>query len=316
MFYSSSPSILLDRAEMLSSVRNFFRERNVLEVDCPSLVRFPAIDTNIEVMDVSVSDSERGYLHTSPEYAMKRLLTAGLKDIYQIAHVFRKGEIGARHSPEFTMIEWYRLGMTYDALIEETCAIICLFIGRFQARRLSYRDAFIQHVGIDPFTISRKELLARVDNSEIDHALKLENEDNDTLLQLLLTHYIEPKLGMDELTVLYEFPASQAALAKTYMKNGHAVAERYEIYFQSIELCNGYHELSNSQELRSRFQAENDRRSGIGKEPYPLDEPFLEALDRLPDCCGVSVGFDRLMMLRHKKRSIQEILPFAWLNLH
>lgn len=304
-------AILRDRALMLEQVRLFFKARRVLEVDCCALVRCAPLDANIDVMEATVSDQEKGFLHTSPEYAMKRLLSFGLGDIYYLGHVFRKGEIGSLHNPEFTMIEWYRTSIGYDQMIEETCQLIMQFSGVFPIHRLSYRDAFQKYAGIDPFV--------EHDFPAVIHRLKIEapqnsaSWDKETWLHFLMSQAIEPNLGRGELTVLCEYPPSQAALAKIIEKDGLKVAERFEIYFAGVELSNGYHELTDPKEQRRRFNEENQHRTITGKPPYALDEKFLSALELgLPDACGVSVGFDRLMLIRHKVNALRNILPFAW----
>lgn len=311
MEYYSNPSILIDRANCFARVRDYFAKKNVLEVDCPSLVRCPPIDNNIDVMEVFYSESEMGYLHTSPEYAMKRLISYGMKDIYHIGHVFRKGDLGSKHSPEFTMIEWYRIGVDYRSFILETCDLIHLFLGELPISFLSYREAFRKFAGIDPFTATKERCIQEIQKRKIDASFSLEEEELDTLLHLLLSHTIEDHLGQEELTVLFEFPSSQASLARTFTKEGAKVAERFEIYFQGVELANGFHELADGEELRKRFENENVRRVDSGKKPYPIDEKFLDSLKNLPDSCGVSVGFDRLMMLKHQKTSIHEVIPLS-----
>lgn len=314
MEFAKKAAILRDRATMLEKVRAYFKERRVLEVDCGSLVRCPPLDANVEVMQTSVSDQQVGYLHTSPEYAMKRLLAYGLGDIYFLGHVFRKGEIGKLHNPEFTMIEWYRTSIDYSAIIEETCQLIQLFIGSFPITYLSYREAFQKHVGIDPFTDSDFAAVARKLGIEVPS--ESNQWDRDTWLHLFMGYAIEPNLGRGELTVLTEYPPSQAALARIIEKDSLQVAERFEIYLAGIELCNGYHELTDAREQRRRFEAENQNRSHQGKELYALDEKFLNALELgLPDACGVSVGFDRLMVIRHHVKALSDILPFAWDDL-
>jgi len=215
---------------------------------------------------------------------MKKLLAAGSGDIYYLGHVFRKGEHGRCHNPEFTMIEWYRIGMSYDAFIEETCALIMRILEQeLPIKRVTYREAFQTYAGFDPF---------------VDPIPGDPSWDRDTRLDLILCEKIEPHF--EDLTVLYEYPASQAALART----DGLVAERFEIYYKSVELANGYHELTDSQEQRRRFEIENLTR----KIPYPLDDSLLAALDQLPDCCGVSVGFDRLMLLRRNSGYLSEVL--------
>lgn len=284
---------------MLARARAFFAERNVLEIDCGALVRCPPNDSNIDVIGV---DQDNGFLHTSPEYALKRLLSSGLGDCYFLGHVFRKGELGHLHNPEFTMVEWYRLGLSFADMIQETCDFLSLFFGPKPIRILSYRKAFQQYVGIDYKTVSLAHLQELTQNSW----------ERDTCLYYLITHQIEPRLGRGELTVLTDFPPHEAALACVVEKEGELVAERYEVYHEGVELTNGYHELSDAAELRRRFAEKNQARQAGGKEPYALDENFLRSLHTLPDCCGVALGFDRAMMLRHKLQSIKSVIPFAW----
>ncbi len=287
--------VLKDRAQMLAKARAFFATRNVLEVDTGALVKCPPNDKNIDVIAV---DQDNGYLHSSPEYAMKRLLAEGIGDCYYLGHVFRKGELGHLHNPEFTMVEWYRLGVTFSDMIQETCEFLFLFFGPQPIRLLSYREAFEQYVGINYSTISLSEL----------HQLTHSDWPRDTCIHYLLSHQIEPHLGQNNLTVIIDYPPHEAALACVTEKNGELVAERYEIYHQGVELTNGYHELSDAEELRRRFDRINLSRA----EPYALDEKFLTALKHLPECCGVALGFDRALMLRHKLKSIKQVIPFAW----
>lgn len=311
----SKISILKDRAALLGKARAFFAERGVLEVDCPAISHASPIDLHIDVMTVSVNQSETGYLHTSPEYGMKRLLALGMGDIYQISHVYRAGEFGPLHNPEFTMAEWYRLGITFSELIEETLEFICLFLGDLPTSYLRYRDALIHYAGIDYIDASCSELLACAEK----HALGLPNDaktwDKDTLLQLLVSFLVEPHLGKDRLDVLYDFPSTQAALARTKELDEEKVAMRFEVYYKGIELCNGYHELTDPIEQRNRLEQSVQARIAAGKDPLKIDEHFLRALEKgIPDCCGVAVGFDRLMLLRHNKDNLQDVLPFTWEN--
>ncbi len=303
---------LQGRAEFLSKVRTFFAKRFVLEVDVCALVRCPSLDANIESIEAFVSDSASGYLHTSPEFAMKRLLSEGISDIYYLGHVFRKNDLGRLHNPEFTMIEWYRLGMPFGAFIEEACELIRLFLGPLPMRLLSYRDAFLIYAKADPFDPNFNGPKAA---RAIGISLSSDSVEwgHDDWLHLLMSHAVEPRLGKDELTVITDYPPSQAALSCIAEKNGFPVAERFEIYHKGIELSNGYHELTDANEQRRRFILENTARESAGKKPYPLDEGFLSALQKgLPDCCGVSVGFDRLLLLHFGLNSIHEVLPFSW----
>ncbi len=312
MSLESTPSqkILRSRADALAAAREFFRERGVMEVDCGALVHFPPIDAHIDVMSVSVSPSEMGYLHTSPEYVMKKLLTKGAGDIYFLGHVYRKGEIGPRHNPEFTMAEWYRLGFSLSQMIEETCDFIRHYLGPSPKKIISYLEAFETYIGLDPENASQKELFNAVKKSKIDLPENSVSWNKETLTDLLLTHVIEPSFPANALTVLIDYPPNQAALASTVEKKGRLVAERFEIYQNGLELANGYHELADAAELRGRFEHLNTQR----EEPYPLDEQFLKALQSgsFPPCCGVSVGFDRVLMIRENLPRIEQVIPFAW----
>lgn len=304
--------ILQDRAQMLARARAFFAGRGVVEVDCPALSRSAPIDVHIEVMPVSLLGGEVGYLHTSPEYGMKRLLAAGMGAIYQISHVFRNGEIGPLHNPEFTLVEWYR-ELSFDLFIEETLAFIRLFLQDLPSERIGYREALLRYAGIDYLSASLDDLLACVQKHEIHPEQRSGAWDRETLLHLLMSFVVEPHLGKGALSVLTDYPATQAALAQTHWKGEEQVAERFEIYYQGIELTNGYHELTDPVEQKRRLEEANQTRRSQGKEPLPLDEHFLAALEEgLPDCCGVAVGFDRLMLLRHNKTSLEDVLPFAW----
>lgn len=305
----STKKILEKRAEMLSHVRDFFAKRSVLEVDVCALVRSPSLDAGLESIEASVSESETAYLHTSPEFAMKRLLADGIKDIYYLGHVYRKNDLGRLHNPEFTMAEWYRIGMPFETFIDEACDLIRLFLGPLPSRRLSYRDAFRIYAGLDLPVDGRKAaqtLGISVSSDTLDWS-------EDDWLHLLLSHAVEPRLGQGELTILTDYPPSQAALSRIVEKKGHPVAERFEIYYRGIELSNGYHELTDAPEQRRRFEAENRTRQKADKKPYPLDERLLQALEKgIPDCCGVSIGFDRLLMLSLELESIHDVLPFSW----
>ena len=307
----SKIAILKDRAFLFKEVRSFFSARGVLEVDTPLLSRSAPIDEHIDVMTVDLQTTT-GYLHTSPEYAMKRLLSLRVGDIFQMSHVFRLGEIGARHNPEFTMIEWYRLNSSFPLFIEETVSLIQLFLGPLPFSCLTYREAFRHFAKIDYVEASRSDLLTCLASHGIDLASE-KSWDKDSLLHLLMGSVIEPHLGKEEILVLIDYPASQAALAKKEQKKNELVAKRFEIYYLGIELANGYQELTDAQEQRVRFMESNEKRKLAGKPALPLDEHLLSALAQgMPECYGVAVGFDRLMMLRHKTSTLAEVLPLAW----
>lgn len=296
---------------MLSEARKFFAERHVLEVDCPLITQAASVDAHIDLIAVRDGNGWR-YLHSSPEYGMKRLLADGIGDIYQLAHVFREGERSGKHNPEFTMAEWYRLGIPFEAMIEETIDFVRLFTGDLPYRLLSYRDAFKHYAGIDYLHASVQELSDYLTRHGVMPYAGIESEGKDALLNIILGTFIEPHLGKDELCALAYYPSTQAALAKTCQRGDEKAAERFEIYYKGIELANGYHELADSKEQRSRLHEANIQRQDLGKEILPIDEKFLLALEKgLPDCCGVAVGFDRLMMLRHNAQ-IADVVPFIW----
>ena len=275
--------ILRDRAALLALARTFFATRGVLEVDVPILSRLASVDVHIDLVNATCC-GKPAFLHSSPEYGMKRLLAEGIGDIYQISHVFRDGEQGKRHTVEFTMAEWYRIGFSFRQMIDETLAFIRLFLDHLpdQYETFSYREAFMHYAGRYPLSIEER-----------DEVYAFE---------------VEPHLGRGVLTVVDRFPPEQAALAQI---GADGMAERFEVYYHGTELANGYHELTDSQEQRQRLNAANGERRKLGKQVLPLDEEFVQALDKgLPDCCGVAVGFDRLMMLRHHLEEIREASSF------
>lgn len=287
---------------MLRRARAFFTERALLEIDAGAMVRRAPLDNNIDCIGI---DQDNAFLHTSPEYALKRLIADGIGDCYFLGHVFRKGELGPLHNPEFTMVEWYRLGFSLEQMIQETASFLFLFLGQMPIRLLPYHRAFELYAGID----LEKESLQSLQK------LTQSTWDLQTCIHYLLTHKVEPHLGTSELTALIDFPPEEAALACVVEKEGRLVAERFEFYHEGIELTNGYHELSDAAELERRFAKTNEKRILEGKAPYALDEKFLASLKRLPPCSGVSVGFDRALMLRHKLRALKHVIPYAWNKL-
>jgi lysyl-tRNA synthetase class 2 len=296
---------------MLSQVRAFFSQKEILEVDTPILSHSAPIDTHIEVMKIPFQNGEKGYLHTSPEYAMKRLIAEGSGDIYQLSHVFRAEEAGRLHNPEFTMIEWYRIGVPFQFLIDETLELIRLFLGDIPVHIYTYSQAFKKFVGIDHKSASPSDLKKIAEKNNLPLTSDADSWDKDTFLHFLMAFLIEPHFA--GLNIIRDFPSTQAALAQVSQSGDEMVAERFEVYFNGIELANGFHELTDPVEQRRRFVQANTERKKLGKETLPLDERFLSALEQgLPDSCGVAVGFDRLLMLQLKKESLKEILPFDW----
>lgn len=291
---------------MLGVVRNFFAQRSVIEVDCLALNEFPAIDAHIDSMQVKSSPTTVSYLHTSPEYSMKKLLSEGSGDIFYLGHVFRQEEHGKLHHPEFTMIEWYRIDWSLDQLIKETIEVIQLFIPVEAFTIYTYKEIFEKHLSFDPHTASLDALDAL--SSKLGYNLHF--NDRDSYLHLFLSHEIEPHLGNNELTIIQDYPPSQAALSQVKDREGQKVAERFEIYYRGIELANGYHELLCSNQQKERFEQENKKRIEMGKRAYSIDTDLLDALAQgLPDCSGVSVGFDRLLLLQTNRADIRGVLP-------
>jgi lysyl-tRNA synthetase class 2 len=305
------------RARLNHCIRAFFESRGVLEVETPLMSAAGNTEPNIRSFELDYGGPNAGawrrrYLRTSPEFPLKRLLAAGVGDCYELGRVFRDGECGGRHNPEFTMLEWYRLGIDHYRLMDEVAELLCevfALVGRtLKLRRSSYRDLFRAHVGIDPVLASEDDLRSALSGHDID-ASGLERDD---WLDLLLTHRIEPALPRDELLLLHDFPASQCALARVVGEGAEAHACRFEAYVGGVELANGYHELSDAHEQRARFERDNQRRRARGDEPLPLDEHLLAALEHgLPDCAGVALGVDRLMMLLSGSERIDQVIAFA-----
>jgi len=294
----ASRETLVRRAELLALARRFFAERGVLEVETAALSTAAVPDPAIESIRAELTLTARGpyYLHTSPEYAMKRLLAAGSGDIYQLGRVFRDGEIGRWHQPEFVLLEWYRVGWDEVALMSEVEALLARLLpapwSDRAGRRLTYRQAFLEHLDFDPF--AHDGLAARLTAEGIDVPAGLSREQ---LLDLALSAAVAPRFARDALTFVCDFPASHAALAR--LKPGSMpVAARFEVFAGELELANGFAELTDGGEQRRRFDAELERRRRAGRPLAPLDEDFLAALAAgLPECAGVALGFDRVVAL-------------------
>ncbi|MDR2539710.1 MAG: EF-P lysine aminoacylase GenX [Chlamydiales bacterium] len=301
-------SLLYSRADLLAKVRHFFFQRKVLEVDCPALSLTAPIDPHIDVMKVCLSD-KIGYLHTSPEYRMKRLLSYGIKDIYQLSHVFRDREFGRWHNPEFTMLEWYRIDWSLEQILTETLEILQMTLGDLSIHTYTYREAFSQATKIDCDTCSMQDLLDCLKAHEMQ--ISDTTWDRDSLMQLVMGSVVEPTLNPHCLTVITDFPIEQAALAKTRLVDQKLVSCRFEIYYKMVEVANGYQELTHPQENKLRIEKANQTRLSMGKETLPIDEKFLQDLE-LPPCSGVALGFDRLLALKHGLNHLKPILPFSW----
>jgi lysyl-tRNA synthetase class 2 len=310
---TATNAALRRRAEMLAAAREFFKSRGVLEVETPILSAAAVSDLQIESLATKVAGMPgSAYLCPSPEYAMKRLLAAGSGDIYQICKVFRDAERGRWHNPEFTMIEWYRLGFDDAALMDE----VEMLIGRLfapmrtfkAAERLSYSAALQRHAGVDPFNASDAELL----DAGLRQGISCEAElDRDAKLDLLMGLIVGPRLGRDGPCFICDYPASQAALAR--LKPGHPhVAARFELYLDGLELANGFHELVQPKEQRARFVQDLALRRARGQVEPPLDENLLAALEHgMPDCAGVALGFDRLVAIALGTNRLADAMSFS-----
>ncbi len=308
------------RARMLQSIRAFFSQRDVLEVETPVLSRAAATDVDLE----SFATVYRGpgaaqgriyYAHTSPEFPMKRLLAAGSGPIYQICKVFRQGESGAYHNPEFTMIEWYRPHYDVPAFLDELEEFVATVLGEYiklqPTERLTYQEAFKRFARIDDVhEASVADLRRRARELALPEMRGLADDDRNGWLDYLMSTVVQSQLGHAGPSIVYDYPASQAALA-CIRPGPPAVAERFELFVKGVELANGYHELTDVHEQRRRFDRDRARRSELKRRDVPVDENFLAALAAgLPDSTGVAVGFDRLVMLACEAQRIDEVIAF------
>jgi len=302
------------RAALLERVRAHFAATGALEVDTPILVRAAVTDVHLESLAVrEAAGRTAGYLQTSPEYAMKRLLCSGAPDIYQIAHVFREGERGRRHNPEFTMIEWYRHGIDHHALMDEVerllHALLAPHVALGPAVRVPYVEAFRDALGVDPLGCSAGELRRAIADHGGSIPASLAADDLDDLIDLATGTLVTARFPADRITLLYDFPAGQAALARVR----GPLASRFEAFFGPLELANGFHELADPQEQRARFAADLEARQRRGRPAHAPDERLLAALaSGLPACSGVALGFDRVVMIAAGASSIDEVLAFAY----
>ncbi len=317
---SASWSVLRLRAELLARIRAFFAEEGFLEVDTPLLSADTVVDRHIDPLWVDVPGWGRRWLQTSPEFCMKRLLAAfggptsagmpGEMAIYQICHVFRAEEFGPLHNPEFTMVEWYRVGQSMGEGMDCLSRLADRLLGRGPAQTITYAGVFQQWVGLDPHTASAEQLREAVRAAGISPPESLRPDDRDGWLDLLLSLCIQPKL--QGVWIVYDYPATQAALAR--IRPGlPPVAERFELYVDGIELANGYQELCDPEELRRRNRCNNQLRQADGKPPLPEESRLLAAMEAgLPSAVGVALGFDRLVMIAAGANTLAEVLPFPF----
>ena len=306
-------SVWLRRAKLHDDIRSFFRLRSVLEVDTPALSEAAVSDPHVESPRTHIDGADRvRYLHSSPELPMKRLLAAGSGDIYQICKVFRQGEIGRLHNPEFTLLEWYRLEFDHHDLMDEMDALLDLLVPEIKnlsALRITYREAFLQYAGIDVDS-DLDSIQARAVKGP--RAAPTGITEKEPWLDWLMGECVAPGFPPDRFTFIYDYPGAQAALAK--IRPGRpALAERFEVYWGELELANGFHELTDADEQLARFQRECDSRRDRARHVPPIDEKLIAALRHgLPDCAGVALGLDRLLMACLGKTSLSEVMTFAF----
>jgi lysyl-tRNA synthetase class 2 len=313
---TASSKALHLRARLNALIRKFFADRGVLEVETPVLSSAGNTDANIESFSLEFSGpgaagASKRWLRTSPEYPIKRLLASGIGNCYELGRVFRNGEAGRMHNPEFTMLEWYRIGWSHHQLMDECAELVrdaLRLAGRSASiRESSFRQLYHDSLGFDPLTASEGELRAPLAVFGIDPA----GLTRDDWLDLLMTHMIQPTIPPNRILMVYDYPKSQAALAR--IRQGDVpVAERFEVYLGPIELANGYRELNDPEEQRQRFQRDLARRHKRGAAEPPVDERLLAALPALPDCAGVALGVDRLLMAMLGSERLQDALAFPF----
>lgn len=307
------------RAKILQQIREFFAERNVVEVETPALSQGTVTDVYLDALTCKynfLADSPAGhstelFLQTSPEFHMKRLLASGYGCIYSIAKAFRHEEAGRYHNPEFTMLEWYRIGFDQFDLMSEVAELLQATLACNQALFTSYQDIFIKTVSIDPLVTNFDELVEVLTKHNKYADWLIEMNDADLLLQFIFTEIIEPTIGIEAPQFIYDFPVAQASLAKRSLEDPR-VAQRFECYFKGIELVNGFNELTDAAEQVARFKQDNVKRSAQGLAVKAIDENFIAALDYgLPQCSGVALGVDRLVMLALAVKEISEVQSFS-----
>ncbi|MEN3261535.1 elongation factor P--(R)-beta-lysine ligase [Sodalis endosymbiont of Spalangia cameroni] len=305
---------LLKRAAIVGQVRRFFSDRGLLEVETPAMSQATVTDIHLVPFQTRfIGPGAAGglplYLMTSPEYHMKRLLAAGSGPIFQLCRSFRNEEAGRYHNPEFTMLEWYRPHYDMYRLMNEVDDLLQQILDCDSAETLSYQQVFTRHVGIDPLSADKGQLYEAAVKWDLGEATSAE-DDRDTLLQLLFAMVVEPNIGRDKPAFVYHFPASQAALAEISTED-HRVADRFEVYFKGIELANGFRELTDAREQRQRFEQDNRKRVAMSLTEQPIDENLLAALAQgMPECSGVALGVDRLVMLALKAERLSDVIAF------
>ncbi|WP_267257162.1 elongation factor P--(R)-beta-lysine ligase [Coxiella endosymbiont of Ornithodoros maritimus] len=301
------------RAQSLKNIRQFFAERKVMEVETPILSQHTVTDIYIDSFQTTYLNGKKKqnyYLQTSPEYAMKRLLSAGSGPIYQICKAFRNGESGSQHNPEFSILEWYRPNFSCHDLMDEMDELLQFILQSKKASRITYEELFLKHLGINPHQTSLHQLQSLANQFSLENSN--EYSDRNTLLQFLFSEHLEPKIGFDAPLFVYHFPATQAALSKINPQDPN-IALRFEVYIQGMECANGFEELTNADEQRQRFLNDNKKRNQQNRPSINIEKRFLDALTHgLPPCAGVAVGLDRLIMMKSERKCIDDVINFPW----
>lgn len=307
---SASTDVLFRRATLIREIREFFHQRKYLEVETPIMGQYGVTDVHLKNIEASFQDKTY-YLQTSPEYHMKRLLAAGSGPIFQIFKAFRDDEQGKMHNPEFSLLEWYQLGIDHHELIQEVGALLQMVLSCDAIYSMTYQDAFRQSCGVDPFLADVEQLQQILCQHQLGDVLSKDESDKDVFLFLLMSHIVEPWLAEIKRPVaIYDFPVTQAALAK--IKNQKAA--RFEVYYKGVELANGFHELTDADAQIQRFKKDNQKRIEHGYFEKPIDHRLINALKKgLPDCSGVALGIDRLLALHLQHHHISDLMAF---NIH
>jgi len=307
------------RAQIVQQIRHFFAERNVIEVETPALSLGTVTDVYLDALSCrydflhtsSKNETTSLYLQTSPEFHMKRLLASGYGSIFQIAKAFRHEEAGRYHNPEFTMLEWYRLGFDHYELMAEVAALLQTVLNCSQPSLITYQQLFLDQLDLDPLTATRAQLLDLITAHNKLSDWLITEQSIDILLQFIFSEIVEPHIGLAAPCFVYNFPKSQASLAKI-CPDDDRVAQRFECYYQGIELVNGFNELTNCDEQILRFQQDNLHRRELGLKETNIDENFIAALTQgLPQCAGVALGIDRLIMLALQANHIEQVISFT-----
>ena len=306
------------RAEVLHKIRGFFLARGVLEVETPLLGHSCGTDPHLDFFTATYglgSQADTMFLQTSPEFAMKRLLCAGSGSIYQICKAFRNGESGRFHNPEFTLLEWYRVGYNLGDLMTEVAELLeylcASFLSLKTTKRLSYQDVFFKATGLDPFKFSYEQYCSFALKQHQPEALSLCGDEHGLWLDFIFSHYVQPTLGQSEFCLVHGYPAIQSSLARINQDNPDTV-DRVEVFFKGVELGNGYYELQDAQEQSQRFDTEIQIRAVTGRQSVVKDDRLVSALAQgLPECAGIAIGLDRLLMILSHQAKIEDVLSFS-----